>query len=102
MAIVHTGQGVETTQQRCMAKTNLPCLLLAAGVLIAGTALSTVLHVGLAKTTDETSSTNQQQFTIQEYAHSIGCYADDTSLRIMPHVYTDDALTPLVSHIAVR
>ena len=47
--------------------------------------------------TGEASGIKKQQLTVQEDPYSLGCYADDRSSRVMPYVYTDDALTPLVS-----
>lgn len=99
MVITETGQAAEATRQRCRSKAHQPCLLFAAGVLVVGAALATVLYVELAELTDETSiSTNQQQqLTVQEDPYSIGCYADDSSSRVMPYVYMDDEMTPSVS-----
>lgn len=101
MVTVQTEQGVGIPKQRPITKINMPRLSLAAGVLLVSAAFVSSLHVGLAKPTDETTSTKQQQPTVQEGPKSLGCYADDLSLRIMPYVFTDDALTPLVSHIAL-
>ena len=99
MAVVQTEQAVGSTpQKKCITKTNLPCVLLAAGVPVVGAALGTALYVGLAKSSTKSSNTKPQELTVhQEDPYSIGCYADDQSLRIMPYVYINDALTPLVS-----
>lgn len=98
MAITEMGQAAGATHQTCKSKAHQPCLMLMAGVLVIGAALATVQYVQLAKPTDETSSVNQQQWlTVQEDPYSIGCYADDSSSRVMPYVYTDKALTPSVS-----
>lgn len=96
MAIDRTGQAVETTRQRFMTRTVQPCLLNTAGMLVLGAALGNILYIGLSRP-NETS--HVIQLADQEGANSLGCYADDISLRIMPHVYTDEALTPLVRNL---
>lgn len=99
MAIHRTGKAVETTRERFMTRTVQPCLLNTAGVLVLGAALGNILYIGLSKPTE---TSHAIQLAGQEDANSLGCYADDMSLRIMPHVYKDDAMTPLVSvHYAV-
>lgn len=103
-AIVQTGRVVETTQhnRRSTSKSNQSCLMLMAGVLVVVTTLAIVLCIDLAKPTDETSSTSQeQQLMVQEDPYSIGCYADDRLSRVMPYVFTDDVLTPSVSDQSV-
>lgn len=96
MAIVQTGQqSVKATHETYISKANRLCLFLAAGVLAVGAALAIAVYLDLAKPTDETSSIKQQQLTVQEDPYSIECYADDGSLRVIPYVYTDDALTTL-------
>lgn len=98
MTVIQAEQAVRTTlQKKCITKTNLPCVLLAAGVLVVGAALGTALYVGLAKSTSSSNTKHQGLTVHQEDPYSIGCYADDKSLRIMPYVYINDALTPLVS-----
>lgn len=102
MTIIHTERGDGIAQQRCITKTRMSCVLLTGGVLIVGVALSIVPHIVLAKpaTVVETSSTKEQQLlSVQEDPYSLGCYVDDRSSHIMPYVYTDKALTPLVSDI---
>lgn len=98
MAIGQTGQSAEVTHQGCTSKGHWSHLLLAAGLLVVGATLSIGLYFQLAKPTGETSRINQQQqLTVQEDLYSLGCYVDDKSSHVMPYVYTDDALTPLVS-----
>lgn len=100
-AIVRNGRVVETTQhnRRGARKTNQSCLMITAGFLVVGATLAIVLSINLAKPTDETRNTNQeqQQLMVQEDPYSIGCYADDRSSRVMPYVFTNNMLTPSVS-----
>ena len=95
MGIIQTGHdAAETTHKGFITKTVQPCLSNVAGVLVLGAALGSILYIGRAKTAETSHNT---QRVSQEDSYSLGCYADDRFFRIMPYVFTDDALTPLVS-----
>lgn len=98
MAIDHAEQSAEVTQQGCTSKVRRQHVLLTVYVLVVGAALSISLYLQLVKpTTVGTSSTKEQQLTVEEDPYSLGCYADDRSSRVMPYVYTNNEMTPMVS-----
>lgn len=106
MAAIHSEQSVEANQiwdnddQRCTSKANRPRLLLVAAVFVIGVALAIGLYVGFTKSTK--TSNDNEIIGQAEDPNSLGCFTDERFSRVMPHVYTDEELTPSVREECVR